>query len=371
MKIQPILLLCLAALADTSSLSAQKTAPQICHLTAGVGVDTTRGCGLQDPLPDLASISATVGKVLNFDYTTDPYSFVSAALSFSDNALKQKVSFSPLKLTRDPTRWDALSLSATNANSTSTFSFGAGYDWVAHYSSRRQRVYEDIRREVLPNLPVITPLDGESEAALLKRTQQIHDAFLSDYWERRFRNTWALTGNAFVQTFSSLSATKVDLDNDQKIDNAYSTKAYGGSVQALYRWNMRTALSVSGQLGRRRVDSVEGSRLRPFQGASVTFTRLAMILDTAYLSSKDYRSKLYIPSLTAGTSLEWQRCRGAPLECDNRVREQLVLTPFLDIRLPGGAQFRLGLPIRRDRVGDKTGTRVEGVAQFGWAMSSL
>ncbi|HYR09818.1 MAG TPA: hypothetical protein VEQ60_18735 [Longimicrobium sp.] len=353
------------AVMPSGQVFAQQPAPS-CTLPAP---DALRGYGPQDPRTNASAASAVVASELDFDFSLNPYSLVDATIRFSDDGQKQKLSLTPLRLRARPSHWDAWTLGATNSGGGTTFSTGIGYDWSASYSPRARQLIKGFNCAALPPSP--TPEGDETPAEYAKRLEKWMLEEFRKYWEGRVRNTFAITATGSLQTFSSLSATDVDLDDDGVIDNKHQLRSRGVSGQILFRPSVLTTVAVTGQVGERRVSAIETSELRPYRGASLTVTRRLRVLNPAYLSTPEYRSRQYIPSITAGLSLEWLECRGEPEECDNNVVDQRVLTPFTDVRLPGGAQFRVGLPIRRDRSGDKSGTRVVPIAQIGWSMATL
>lgn len=323
----------------------------------------------KDTLVDLSAISATTARQLDFDFSMNPYSLVDSSIKFSDDGNKQKLSFTPLLLRNKPNSWDGWTIGIVNGGGTSTFSTGLTYDEMASYGPKRRDFIEAFNRQARPP---ITPKPGESDAELAARADREQLKVYSDFWENRLLDSNAYSLSLYVQQFSLLQSSKVDLNDDGKTDNEHSTKGYGGSVQWLHRWSYKTSASLTGSVGERRTQAVEGSPLRTFYGAGFTIAHVIKILGgEEYMTSKDYRSKFYIPNITLGSSAEWQSCDGKPLECENSLREQFILTPFLDFRLPGGTQFRVGAPIKRDRVGNKAGTRVDALAQFGWTMGKL
>jgi len=340
----------------------------------GTAADTVTACGPTDPLPNLAAVSSMVASALNFDFGVDPYSLVSTSVKFSEDATKQKLSISPLKLRTDPTAWNDLSLALTTSTATTTFTVGATYDQAAHYAGRRRRVIQDFN--VSPELRAFraTPpvrMENESLADYQRRIEAEEARVYSRYWMERFRNTSAFTLATSVQTFGSTVASRVDLDNDGKIDNANVLRGYGGSLQFLHRWSFWTASTLTVNAAKRRTSAIQGTPIRNNYGASLSLSRVFFLLDPSYLTSKDYRSRLYVPSLAGGASAEWQKCEGKALECDDRLISRWSFMPYLDTKLPGGAQFRIGIPLRRDHVGDKTGARIEPMLQFGWSQASF
>lgn len=353
------------AVLQSGSVFAQQPAPS-CTLPTP---DVLRVYGPQDPPANASVASAVAASELNFDFSLNPYSLVDAAIRFSDDGQKQKLSLTPLRLRARPSEWDAWTFGATNSGGGTTFSTGIGYDWSASYAPRAQQVIEEFNCAKVPPPP--PPIGDETPAEYAKRVEKLVLEEFRKYWEGRVRNTFAISATGSLQTFSSLSATDVDLDDDGVIDNKHQLRSRGVSGQIVFRPSVATTLAVTAQMGERRVSAIETSELRPYRGVSLTATRRLLVLNPAYLSTPEYRSRQYIPSITAGLSLEWLECRGEPDECDNNVVDQRALTPFTDVRLPGGVQFRLGLPIRRDRSGDKSGTRVVPIAQIGWSMANL
>lgn len=348
----------------TGSALAQR--PPKCVPPSSVPLDAIP---IFDPVVDVSAASAVAASELNFDFSLNPYSLVDASAKFSDDGVRQKLSVTPLRLRARPLQWDGWTLGATNAAGGSTFSTGVGYDWSASYARRARNAVEDFNCARLRPAP--TPEENESAVDYGKRLDKLLLEQYREYWERRYRNSVAVSVTGSLQTFSSLSAVEVDLDDDGVVDNEHEVRSRGVSGQILFRRSVETSVAVAAQVGERRTSAIGTSEMRPYRGASVTATHRVLVLNPDYLTTPEYRSRQYIPSITAGMSLEWLTCRGEPDECDNKVVEQRVLTPFADVRLPGGAQFRLGLPIRRDRTGDKAGTRVVPVAQISWSMANL
>jgi hypothetical protein len=330
---------------------------------------TTERCGPRDPLPNLAAVSSLVSDALEFDFTTDPYSLVSATIQFKDDGTKQKLSLTPLKLQRDRTAWDGWTIGLVTGGSTATLSTGVAYDQAAHYAPRRRNVIREFNLNARPT----PPLRGaeESLAAYTARVDTLMAQAYSDYWMRRFRHTNVFSLTGALQTFAGLPASRVDLDGDSLTDNEYAVKSYGVTAQWTHRWSFWTAGTLTLQAGERRTAAKEDTPLRTFYGAGISVARTVFILDPEYMLSKDYRSKLYVPSISAGASFDWQQCDGAPLECDDRIVERWTAMPFVDVRLPGGAQFKLGIPFKNERIGDTSGTRIEPLLQFGWSLATL
>jgi hypothetical protein len=334
-----------------------------------VNIDTLRQFGPADPSGDAPAASAVAASDLNFDFSLNPYSLVDASVRFSDDGLKQKLSLTPLRLRARPRQWDAWTIGATNSGGGSTFSTGIGYDWSASYAPRARRVIEEFNCAQIPVDP--PPVGDETPTDYGRRLEKLHLGQYREFWEGRFRNTVAVSATGSLQTFSSLSASKVDLDGDSVIDNEHQVRSRGVSGQVLFRRSVATTVAVAAQVGERRTSAIATSAMHPYRGASLTATHRVLELNPDYQSTPEYRSRQYVPSITAGISLEWLECRAKSDDCDNRVTEQRVLTPFVDVRLPGGTQFRLGLPVRRDRTGDTAGTRIVPVAQIGFSMANL
>lgn len=341
---------------------------------AGAAADTVTACGPSDPLPNLAATSSMAASALGFDFSVDPYSLVSTSVSFSQNTSQQRLGISPLKLRTDPNAWNDWTVGVVTGGSSTTFSTGLTYDQAAAYGSRRRTAIDEFNTSPhLADFRRTEPPRGENEslADYQKRIAAGLARVYSRYWMERFRNTTAITATGAVQTFGSSIASRVDMDDDGKIDNAHTLRSYGATVQLLHRLDFWTASTLTAGAAKRRTSAVEGTPLRNTYAAGLSVSRVVFLLDPNYLSSKDYRSKLYVPSLAVGASLDWQECRGTPLECDDRLVSRWSLMPYLDTRLPGGAQFRLGIPVRRDRLGDQKGVRVAPVLQFGWSLASL
>ncbi len=330
--------------------------------------DSRPALPLPDTQPELAAVSSLAARELDFDFAANTAALVDASISFSDKEGKQKLTFSPLKLLRPPGKWDGWTVGAANGGGTSTFSSTFSYDWSASYDRCASSIVDEFNKK---SLPPLLPKSDEADGVFEERVKNTMAVQYEEYWKRRYTGKAAFGLTSYVQTFSNLAAAKVDLDNDGKVDNAFATKAYGASLQVLLRFSDKTALTLTASAGKNRNAAVEQTPLRSISGAGLSVATLLKILNSQYLVSADYRKKLYVPSLVGGLSLEWKRCEGKSTECDNGIVEEYVGTPFLDLRLPGGAQFRLGLPFKKDRVGDKSGTDLRILAQLGWVMASL
>lgn len=193
----------------------------------------------------------------------------------------------------------------------------------------------------------------------------------SAFWNEAVKYSTAFTLSGNIQTFSGLAATDIDLDSDGKVDNKHDIKAYAGTLTALIRGGLGSSAAVSLTYSSRRPESVEGTEMTGYLSVSGTVVRRLLILDPEYETSKAYRSELYVPSLSGGVSVDWMRCTKEAEACENRIDQQFILTPFIDVRIANGAQFRIGLPVRRDKIGDEAGTRLEPLLQLGFGLTSL
>jgi hypothetical protein len=293
------------------------------------------------------------------DVSFSAYQLLTASLQFD----KQKLVFTPGRLFETYRMLlSELRFNASQSGGVTTLGLGTSYNGAAPDGERAL----GIAREIVAELPERSAGEGipEYEKRMWPRVFQ-------DFRERLSRGALLATVGANWQLFEVLGGTRVDDDGDGKDDHAHRLKAWnlGGSLS--YAVDDGVGLQAGYHYARRRASSEEGSELVPHHGLSLSGAVRVATLDPDYRESDDYRRSLFVPSIVLGLGVEAQRCDGDAGRCKDAVRDQVVVTPFLDFRLAQSNQFRLGLPLERTvRFDDDSRVALKPVFQYSLQLSS-
>ena len=313
------------------------------------------------------------------------FELLSASVQFSEKDNKQKVLFSPFKLSSKK-YYPVLSETVLNfARDGDASTFGVGVSWTNTQpgGAKATKILNDPTSEysrLLSTSPAerLGKDEGESDDHFkayqdnYRRTviAPLHDAF----WRAlAATNALRLSAGLNVQTFGLVGGTKVDVNEDGKIDNKYLMRAYDLATGVIYANSQASGVNASYHIGRKRAAAIEGTSLVSYQGFSVSAARRLKLLDENYVSSETYLKDLFIPAILLGGAIEYQRCSAdSAADCERSLRSQLAFTPFLDVKFSKEAQFRLLFPIvRAVAVGKETKTELAPAVQFGIQLAGL
>jgi hypothetical protein len=195
-----------------------------------------------------------------------------------------------------------------------------------------------------------------SEIALLKSQIAAEQANYSTSTYRSYKealNSSALpvvTISYVSSYFKVLGGDKVDSDNNGKIDNAYNNKSTAWSLAVDWRLAEDHALALLYSRSNEREKAEAGTPKAKYQGIGVTWVYKLMTLNkSGYKTTADYKDSLFEPSINLGIAYEERECKSVNTDCANGVLESRSVTPFVDFKINKAAQFRIGVPFKKDK----------------------
>ena len=319
--------------------------------------------------PLYRSISgANAEPVIFYDVSLSSHQLLTAAIQFQKEQDRQKVLFSPFKLSEDYIPfWSEMQLNFAQEGSVSTFGLGLGWTNAATAGARATRIWKGI---TIPAEPVF---EGTPEEIARKR-QEFYDRFLvpayNEFYQRLAKNSIQVTVGANVQRFG-FGGDKVDADEDGKIDNQFDLKGYDLSAGLLYTASQSFGLTGSYHRTRKRASGVEGQELVDYDGFSFSTGYRVAVLNPNYASTADYLKSLFVPSVVLGLSYELQECTAEQLGfCEKNLKTQTALSPFVDFKITPQTQFKISFPIlRRTLIGKKSQSELAPIVAFSVQLS--
>lgn len=116
-------------------------------------------------------------------------------------------------------------------------------------------------------------------------------------------------------------------------------------------WVSGMGLSLLIARSKERPSAEAGSFDADYDGFGVTWShRIKILNEDGFRKTKAYRESLFVPSIIFGIAYEQKECDSPNEECADGVLRSQALTPFFDFKINKGAQFRIGLPLSRNRV---------------------
>ncbi|MAI36771.1 MAG: hypothetical protein CBB67_009145 [Alteromonadaceae bacterium TMED7] len=220
------------------------------------------------------------------------------------------------------------------------------------FKALEARYWESLgNSEDLNRVPAIN-----SEIALLKSQIAAEQANYSSstfrsYKEALHSSALPVVTISYVSSyFKVLGGDDVDSDNNGKIDNAYNNKSTAWSLAVDWRLTEDHALALLYSRSNEREKAEAGTPKVKYQGIGATWIYKLMTLnESGYKTTADYKDSLFEPSINLGIAYEERECKSVNTDCVNGVLESRSITPFVDFKISKAAQFRIGVPFKKDK----------------------
>lgn len=273
------------------------------------------------------------------------YELLTTNIQVSKENNLQKVVFSPFKL------FEKISplLRETKVNlaqkdGISTIGIGFGFD-----SSNPLRARND---KFLQQINLTIPVKGtdeteyEYQARVAQKESSIDAAYANAYMQMQ-KNSFKFTVGYNASLFELIGGDKVDLDKDDVIDNQYSLQSHNFSAGLTYVFTLKTAINVTGHYSTKFATAKGDEKRAGYAGGSLSFAQQIVVLKRNYMVSPEYLKNLFIPSIVAGASMEYQKVVSNEKFAKDGITKVFAITPFLDFKINAKNQFRIGIPIKK------------------------
>jgi hypothetical protein len=272
------------------------------------------------------------------------HEFLASAVQFDQDKLKLVVT--PFKLRPERKALSSLTFNLARQDKSYTLGVGAGYDRADPLGTRGDTLVRRVFRTV-----------RAAQGAEITNPDAYLDAVwrpaYRDYYHTLLKNSWSLSLGGNLLLFEDLGGREVDRDNNGVIDNKHSFKGFTLTPSATYNFSFRTGLGASYYFSRKRGGTAADEDLVNYHGGSFTFSHRTWILDEKYWESSDFITDFFVPSVDLGFAAETEWCTAdeeSEEACEDEIKQEWALTPFVDIRVSPKAQFRLGLAVRRSTL---------------------
>lgn len=302
------------------------------------------------------------------------YELLSANLSFSDKNNAQKILFAPFKLNPSIRSNLLLNTRVNFALKDKIMTIGAAIG--GDNSDAHIKRFDSTRKAIFEQGIYCTPecySDKDKQEEARQKNQEEANNELIAFNKARTKSVfkWSLGYN--VQLFQVLSSKS----DDPAIDslNHFALKAYTVSLSLSYGINNGSWVFSGGYNyihGRKAADKSE--KEIPYHGVQLFVTkRLFQFIGEENLKTNDnYLKSLFIPSLNLGISYEYKTTNGDVKFVEDGIQRSRVITPFIDILISPASQFRIGIPISRNKsVVDQKSMEVGSVLQYSFKLTNL
>lgn len=277
------------------------------------------------------------------------YELLTTNIQISKDDNLQKIVFAPFKLTNSDkagflrdTR-----INVAQNNGISIFGVGFGLDNSSPFSKRGTRVLN----EAFNSFPSQRPRgDDEKDykyEAYKSKYYYSMDSTYAETYEKLLKNSVSVTVGYNISLFEIIGGDKIDSDNDGVIDNFFVTESNNLSLGITYIFSSKSAINVNGHYSSKLASQKEDEKLVDYLGGSLSFAQRVYILNKDYQKTQDYLKSLFIPSIVAGASIEYQKAVSNELYAKNGITQTLAVTPYLEFKINPKNQFRLGVPIKK------------------------
>ncbi len=277
------------------------------------------------------------------------YELLTTNIQVSKDDNLQKIVFAPFKLTNSEkvgflrdTR-----INVAQKSGVSTFGIGFGFDSSSPFSKRGTRILN----AVFCGFPSQRPKgddekDYEYEAYKSKHYYSMDSTYAKTY-EQLLKNSFKFTLGYNISLFEVIGGNKFDLDNDNIIDNYFTTESNNLSSGITYIFSSKTAVNLNGHYSSKLAGQKENEKKVDYIGGSFSFAQELFVLNRNYLKTPDYLKSLFVPSIVGGASIEFQQAVSNEFFAKNGITETLAITPFLEFKINSKNQFRIGVPIKK------------------------
>ena len=276
------------------------------------------------------------------------YELLTTNIQVSKEDNLQKIVFAPFKLT-DSEKVGFLRdtrINVAQKSDISTFGIGLGFDNSSPFSKRGTRLLN----VAFNGFPSQRPKgddekDYEYEAYKSKYYYSMDSTYAKTY-EKLLKNSLKLTIGYNISLFEIIGGDKVDLDDDDVIDNYFITESNNLSLGITYIFSSKTAINLNGHYSSKMASQKENEKQVDYLGGSFSFAQRLFVLNKNYHKTQDYLKSLFVPSIVGGASIEYQKAVSNEVYAKNGITETLAITPYLEFKINPKNQFRIGVPIK-------------------------
>jgi hypothetical protein len=277
------------------------------------------------------------------------YELLTTNIQVSKEDNLQKIVFAPFKLTNSDkvgflrdTR-----INIAQKSGVSTFGVGLGFDNSSPFSKRGSRILN----AAFNNFPSQRPKDDnekdyEYEAYKSKYYYSMDSTYAKTY-EQLLKNSFKITLAYNISLFEFIGGDKVDLDNDNIVDNYFITESNNLSLGLTYIFSSKTAINLNSHYSSKLASQKENEKQVDYLGGSFSFAQRLFVLNRNYHKTPDYLKTLFVPSIVGGASIEFQKAISNETFAKNGITENIAITPFLEFKINPKNQFRIGVPIKK------------------------
>lgn len=215
-----------------------------------------------------------------------------------------------------------------------------------------QAYFKQVDRTDTSHLMVIRSESAELDRVIEKSITSHAAAHYLGYREALYARRKPIINLSYIHSFFNvLSGGEVDDDSDDLNDNEHRTKARSLALSADWQLGENDGLSLIATRSMERSSAEEDTPLADYNGFGATWSHVLTVLNRkGYKKSKEYRESLFVPSIIFGIAYETKECDAPNADCADGILRTQALTPFLDFKIKKSAQFRIGIPFKRNRI---------------------
>lgn len=277
------------------------------------------------------------------------YELLTTNIQVSKDDNLQKIVFLPVKLVNSENVGflRETKINVAQKSGISTFGVGFGFDNSSPFSKRGTRILN----EAFTGFPAERP-KGEKEQdyeyeAYKSKYYYSMDSTYAEAYEKLLRHSFKLTVGYNISLFEIIGGDKVDLDNDNIIDNYFVTESNNLSLGFTYIFSSKTAVNVNGHYSSSLASQKQNEKQVEYLGGSFSFAQRLCVLNKNYRKTPDYLKSLFVPSIVGGASIEFKNAVSNETFAKNGITKTLAITPYLEFKINPKNQFRIGVPIKK------------------------
>ena len=275
------------------------------------------------------------------------YELLTTNIQVSKDDNLQKIVFAPFKLLRRDVSGflGETRINIAQKSGISTLGIGFGFDNSSPYSKRGITKLNSAF-ENFPSLPVKETNENDYEYASRESKYYYRmDSIYAETYKSLLENSFKVTLGYNISLFEIVGGDKVDRDNDNISDNYNNIESNNLSLGFTYVISLQTAVNLSTHFSSKFSSAKENEKKVDYWGGSLSFAHGIIELNKNYKSTPDYLKSLFVPSIVAGFSLEYQKATKNESFAKDGITEILAFTPFLEFKINPKNQFRIGIPI--------------------------
>jgi hypothetical protein len=209
-----------------------------------------------------------------------------------------------------------------------------------------------------PDEPGITGLTAiraeiaELDKSIEKTTASYAESNHTGYRTKLYSSKKPIVNLSYVNSFFKvISGGEVGNDDDELNDNEHHLKSRSLALSVDWSLGERDGLSIQLSRSSERSSAEEGSPSADYDGFAATWShRLVILNKDGYQKTKEFRESLFVPSIVFGLAYEAKDCDSPNPDCADGILRTQAVTPFVDFKIKKSAQFRIGIPFKRDRI---------------------